>query len=86
MTCKQLTNKLQQLNEGLKIEVKKVTTSGRITGKSTTYRLSVEHGKFYVADFTLKGLVKFIENEAVDGVLTMNARFGKQCQVSIKVA
>lgn len=30
MTCKQLTNKLQQLNKGLKIEVKKVTTNTRI--------------------------------------------------------
>ena len=33
MTCKTLTNKLQQLNANMKIEVKKVTTSGRITGQ-----------------------------------------------------
>ena len=46
MTCKTLTNKLQQLNANMKIEVKKVTTSGRITGKSTSYQLQVNHGKF----------------------------------------
>lgn len=86
MTTKQLENKLQALNTNLKLEVKKVTTSGRVTCKHTTYRLSVEHGKFYVADFTLKGLVKFIENESVNGKLIMNARFGKPSQVVVTVA
>ena len=44
-TCKQLENKLNEMNS-VKVEVKKVTTSTRIIGKSTTYRLSVDHNKF----------------------------------------
>ena len=49
MTCKQLTEKLQSLNEGMKIEVKKVTECGRITGTSTGYQLIVGIGKkFYI--------------------------------------
>nr|DAH45201.1 MAG TPA: hypothetical protein [Caudoviricetes sp.] len=41
MTCKALTEKLQQLNPNMKIEVKKVTTSGRITGKYETVNIVV---------------------------------------------
>lgn len=85
MTCKQLENKLNEMNN-VKIEVKKVTKSSRVIGNTVTYRLSVEHGKFYVADFTLKGLVKLIENKSVNGKLTMNARYGKQETLTINVA
>ena len=85
MTCKQLEQQLNLIN-GVKVEVKKVTKSGRITGKSTTYQLSVEHGKFYIAGFTLKDLVKTIENESKDGMLTMNARYGKASTMTIRVA
>ena len=85
MTCKQLEKQLNLIND-VNVEVKKVVKSGRITGKSTTYQLSVEHGKFYVAGFTLKDLVKTIERESVNGKLTMNARYGKQSTMTINVA
>lgn len=77
MTCKQLQEKLQQLNPTLKLEVKKVTECGRITGKCTTYQLRVEGTKFYIGAFTLKQLVKDIERNSFNGVLTLHARFGK---------
>lgn len=84
MTCKQLTNKLQQLNEGLKIEVKKVTTSGRITGKHTTYNLHVNGNKFYIGAFTLKQLVKDMTKDG--NVLTLTSRYGKYEQINVVVA
>lgn len=77
MTCKQLENKLQQLNPTLKLEVKKVTENNRITGKCTTYQLRVEGTKFYIGAFTLKQLVKDIERNSFNGVLTLRARFVK---------
>lgn len=77
MTCKQLENKLQQLNPTLKLEVKKVTENNRITGKCTTYQLRVEGTKFYIGAFTLKQLMKDIERNSFNGVLTLHARFGK---------
>lgn len=77
MTCKQLESKLQQLNPTLKLEVKKVTENNRITGKCTTYQLRVEGTKFYIGAFTLKQLVKDIEKKAFNGVLTLQARYGK---------
>ena len=77
MTCKQLTNKLQQLNPTLKLEVKKVTENNHITGKCTTYQLRVEGTKFYIGAFTLKQLVKDIERNSLNGVLTLHARYGK---------
>lgn len=85
MTCKQLEKQLNLIND-VKVEVKKVTKSGRITGSTITYRLSVEHDKFYVAAFTLKDLVKTIERESANGKLTMNARYGKQSTMTINVA
>lgn len=84
MTCKQLTNKLQQLNEGMKIEVKKVTSKGRITGTSTAYQLQVNHGKFMIGAFTLKQLVKAMMEDG--NVLTLTSRYGKNEQVKIVVA
>lgn len=84
MTCKQLTNKLQQLNEGMKIEVKKVTSHGRITGTSTSYQLQVNYGKFMIGAFTLKQLVKDMTNDG--NVLTLTSRYGKYEQVKIVVA
>ena len=83
MTCKTLTNKLQQLNQGLKIEVKKVTTSGRITGTSTSYQLQVNHGKFMIGAFTLKQLVKDMMEDG--NVLTLTSRYGKFETVNIVV-
>lgn len=77
MTCKQLQEKLQQLNPNLKLEVKKVTENNRITGKCTTYQLRVEGTKFYIGAFTLKQLVKDIEKKSFNGVLTLQARYGK---------
>ena len=77
MTCKQLTSKLQQLNPTLKLEVKKVSENNRITGKCTTYQLRVEGTKFYIGAFTLKQLVKDIERNSLNGVLTLHARYGK---------
>lgn len=77
MTCKQLENKLQQLNPTLKLEVKKVTKNNRITGKCTTYQLRVDGTKFYIGAFTLKQLVKDIERNSFNGVLTLHARYGK---------
>lgn len=77
MTCKQLQEKLQQLNPNLKLEVKKVTENNRITGKCTTYQLRVEGTKFYIGAFTLKQLVKDIERTSVNGLLTLHARYGK---------
>lgn len=84
MTCKQLTNKLQQLNEGMKIEVKKVTTVGRITGKHTCYQLHVNCNKFYIGAFTLKQLVKDMTEDG--NVLTLTSRFGKYEQIKVVVA
>lgn len=84
MTCKQLTNKLQSLNEGMKIEVKKVTSHGRITGTSTSYQLQVNHGKFMIGAFTLKQLVKDMTEDG--NVLTLTSRYGKNEQVKIVVA
>lgn len=84
MTCKQLTNKLQQLNDGLKIEVKKVTTVGRITGKHTCYQLHVNGSKFYIGAFTLKQLVKDMTKDG--NVLTLSSRYGKYEQIKIVVA
>lgn len=83
MTCKTLTNKLQQLNTNMKIEVKKVTTSGRITGKSTSYQLQVNHGKFMIGAFTLKQLVKDMMEDG--NVLTLTSRYGKYETVNIVV-
>lgn len=57
MTCKQLQEKLQQLNPTLKLEVKKVTECGRITGKCITYQLRVEGTKFYIGAFTLDDVI-----------------------------
>ena len=83
-TTKQLQEMLQQLNQGLKIEVKKVKTVGRITGKSTSYRLHVNGNKFYIGAFTLKQLVK---DMAKDGnVLTLTSRYGKYEQIKVVVA
>ena len=84
MTCKQLTKKLQSLNEGMKIEVKKVTTTGRITGTSTSYQLQVNGGKFMIGAFTLKQLLKDMMEDG--NVLTLTSRFGKYEQVKINVA
>ena len=85
MTCKQLTNKLQNLNEGMKIEVKKVTERGRITGTSTSYQLIVGFGKkFYIGAFTLKQLVKDMTKDG--NVLTLTSRYGKYEQIKIVVA
>lgn len=84
MTCKQLTEKLQSLNEGMKIEVKKVTNSGRITGKHTSYQLQVNHGKFMIGALTLKQLVKDIMEDG--NTLTLTSRYGKREQVKIVVA
>ena len=85
MTCKQLTNKLQSLNEGMKIEVKKVTEHGRITGTSTSYQLIVGFGKkFYIGAFTLKQLVKDMTKDG--NVLTLTSRYGKHEQIKIVVA
>lgn len=84
MTCKQLTNELQSLNEGMKIEVKKVTSHGRITGTSTSYQLQVNHGKFMIGAFTLKQLVKDMMEDG--NVLTLTSRYGKNEQVKIVVA
>ena len=84
MTCKQLTEKLQQLNPNMKIEVKKVTESNRITGKHTTYQLQVNHKKFYIGAFTLKQLVKDMMKNG--NVLTLTSRYGKYETVKINVA
>lgn len=84
MTCKTLTNKLQSLNEGMKIEVKKVTTSGRVTGTHTTYQLQVNGNKFYIGAFTLKQLVKDMTEDG--NVLTLTSRYGKYEQIKIVVA
>lgn len=84
MTCKQLTNKLQQLNQGLKIEVKKVTTNTRIIGKSTSYNLLVDGNKFYIGAFTLKQLVKDMTENG--NVLTLTSRYGKREQINVVVA
>ena len=84
MTCKQLTNKLQQLNPNMKVEVKKVTTSGRITGKSTSYQLQVNHGKFMIGAFTLKQLAKDMMEDG--NVLTLTSRYGKYEQMKVVVA
>ena len=84
MTCKQLTEKLQSLNEGMKIEVKKVTSHGRITGTSATYQLQVNHGKFMIGAFTLKQLVKDMMEDG--NILTLTSRYGKNEQVKIVVA
>ena len=84
MTAKTLTNKLQSLNEGMKIEVKKVTSHGRITGTSTSYQLQVNHGKFMIGAFTLKQLVKDMLEDG--NVLTLTSRYGKYEQVKIVVA
>lgn len=84
MTCKQLTEKLQNLNKGMKIEVKKVTNSGRITGTNTSYQLQVNHGKFMIGAFTLKQLVKDMLQDG--DVLTLTARYGKREQVKVIVA
>lgn len=84
MTCKTLTTKLQQLNEGMKIEVKKVTTCGRITGRSASYQLQVNHGKFMIGAFTLKQLVKDMLEDG--NVLTLTSRYGKFETINIKVA
>lgn len=84
MTCKQLTNKLQQLNQGLKIEVKKVTTNTRIIGKSTSYKLLVDGNKFYIGAFTLKQLVKDMTKNG--NVLTLTSRYGKREQINVVVA
>ena len=83
MTCKTLTNKLQQLNPNMKIEVKKVTTSGRITGTSTSYQLQVNHGKFTIGAFTLKQLIKDMMEDG--NVLTLTNRYGKYETVNIVV-
>lgn len=85
-TAKQLEKMLQQLNDGIKLEVKKTATSDRITGTSTTYRLSVDHGKFYIAGPTFKDLLKTIERKSVNNELTMISRYGKQETMTIKVA
>lgn len=84
MTCKQLTKQLQSLNEGMKIEVKKVTSHGRITGTSTSYELQVNHGKFMIGAFTLKQLVKDMMQDG--NVLTLTSRYGKYEQIKIVVA
>lgn len=84
MTTKQLTNKLQQLNTNMKIEVKKVTSKGRITATSTTYQLQVNHGKFMIGAFTLKQLVKDMMEDG--NVLTLTSRYGKHETVNIVVA
>lgn len=84
MTTKQLTNKLQQLNPNMKIEVKKVTSHGRITGTSTTYQLQVNHGKFMIGAFTLKQLVKDMMED--DNVLTLTSRYGSYESVKVVVA
>lgn len=84
MTTKQLTNKLQQLNTNLKIEVKKVTSKGRITGTSTNYQLQVNHGKFMIGAFTLKQLVKDMMEDG--NVLTLTSRYGKHETINIVVA
>lgn len=84
MTTKQLTNKLQQLNPNMKIEVKKVTTRGRVTGTSTTYQLQVNYGKFYIGAFTLKQLVK--DMMADGNVLELTSRYGKFETVKVVVA
>ena len=85
MTCKQLTEKLQSLNEGTKIEVKKVTKSGRITGTSTSYQLIVGFSKkFYIGAFTLEQLVKDMTKDG--NVLTLTSRYGKYEQIKIVVA
>lgn len=84
MTTKQLTNKLQQLNPNMKIEVKKVTSHGRITGTSTTYQLQVNHGKFMIGAFTLKQLVKDMMEDG--NVLTLTSRYGKFDTVKVVVA
>ena len=83
MTCKQLTNKLQQLNPNMKVEVKKVTTSGRITGTSTSYQLQVNHGKFMIGALTLKQLVKDVMEDG--NVLTLTSRYGKYEQMKVVV-
>lgn len=77
MTCKQLTEKLQNLNKGIKIEVKKVTSHGRVTGNTTSYQLQVNNGKFVIGALTLKQLVKDIHNHEFNGVLHLQARYGK---------
>lgn len=84
MTCKTLTNKLQQLNPNMKIEVKKVTSKGRITGTSTTYQLQVNYGKFMIGAFTLKQLVKDMMEDG--NVLTLTSRYGSRESVKVVVA
>lgn len=84
MTCKQLENKLQQLNPTLKLEVKKVNENNRITGKCTTYKLRVEGTKFYIGAFTLKQLVK--DMTKYGNVLTLTSRYGKYEQIKVVVA
>lgn len=83
-TTKQVQEMLQQLNQGLKIEVKKVTTVGRIIGKSTSYRLHVNGNKFYIGAFTLKQLVKDMTKDG--NVLTLTSRYGKYEQIKVVVA
>ena len=83
MTCKTLTNKLQQLNNGMKVEVKKVTTTGRITGTSTSYQLQVNNGKFMIGAFTLKQLIKDMMQDG--NVLTLTSRYGKYEQMKVVV-
>lgn len=68
----------------MKIEVKKVTSHGRITGTSTSYQLQVNHGKFMIGAFTLKQLVKDMMEDG--NVLTLTSRYGKNEQVKIIVA
>lgn len=84
MTTKQLTNKLQQLNLNMKIEVKKVTSHGRITGTSTSYQLQVNYGKFMIGAFTLKQLVKDMMEDG--NVLTLTSRYGNYESVKVVVA
>lgn len=85
-TCKQLESQLKTLNPNLKLEVKKVTEHGRITGTSTTYQLRVNSTKFYIGAFTLKQLVKDIERHTVNGVLQLTSRYGAYETINIKVA
>lgn len=72
-TAKQLEKHLNELNKNMNIKVSKVTSGGRVTGYSTMYKLSVGTDRFYIADFTMKGLIKTVMSE---DVLQLNSRYG----------
>ena len=79
-TAKQLEKHLNELNKNMNIKVSKVTRGGRVTGYCTMYKLNVGTDKFFIADFTMKGLIKAVMRE---DVLQLNSRYGTNEHVII---